>query len=165
MGWTELTQWGWTASFYLLLIWAFWVTIMKMRACVCTQPVRTAVGEEETTESRSNVIFPSLSLSLSLPSLPPPRLSFSCSSFTATAIRIAPLSPSRAIILFGYAMHSTPTETSWCWRLMYQWWCLQIHNAVATGCCSSYPCLSLDVCSMGFYSFCSCSGISPTRLD
>lgn len=56
--------------------------------------------------------------------LPPPFLlpfalslsfSFSCSfSFIATAIRTCP--PSLAIILLGYAMHSPPTVTNWCWK-------------------------------------------------
>lgn len=112
--------------------------IMKMRACVCTQPVRTAVGEEETTESTSNVIFPSLSLFFSrAPSVPPPD-SHSHAPPSLPRPSGSLLSLLRAIILLGYAMHSTPTETSWCWRLMYQWWCLQIHNAVAAGCCSSF---------------------------
>lgn len=41
--------------------------------------------------------------------------SFSCSfSFVATAVRIC--RPSLAIILLGYAMHSPPMVTNWCWR-------------------------------------------------
>lgn len=134
-------------------------------ACMCVHSTCPhSSGRRGDNRKQEQCHFP-LPLSLFLsraPSLPPD--SFSCSSFTATAIRIVPLSLSRAIILLGYAMHS-PTETSWCWRLMYQWWRLQIHNAVAAGCCSSHLCLSPDICSMGFYSFCSCSGISPTRLD
>lgn len=85
-----------------------------MCVCVCSQPAPTAVGEEETTVSVSNVVSPSLLLLLPFP---PSLLPHSHAPFPSLPRPSGSVLPSSlAIILLGYAMHSPPTVTNWCWR-------------------------------------------------
>lgn len=105
LDWTQSRMWHSEAESLNFSLFACVCCLGASCAGVCSPPAPTAVGEEETTVSVSYVVSPSLFL----------LLSFSCSfSFIATAIRIHP--SFLAIIPLGYAMHSPPMVTNWCWR-------------------------------------------------